>query len=217
LLYNALMDELAKEYVVSFFERTLMLHGDRPEAVRWTAPGQREHYRAALDIGDLRGRSLLDYGCGTGGFYGFLRSEGINVSYRGCDINPHLIEHAKKKYPGAGFAVFDIEEELLDEEFDYILLCGVFNLKVQGIDDTIRNVLRKLFARCRIGLGFNALSDHIPRKDYELNYSNPESMLCFALDELSPHAAIRHDRIPFDYWLFVYRTARSFEEGIASS
>jgi len=35
------MDELAREYVISFFDRNLLLHGDRPEAVRWTAKGQR--------------------------------------------------------------------------------------------------------------------------------------------------------------------------------
>ncbi len=206
------MDELAKEYVVSFFERTLMLHGDRPEAVRWTAPGQTAHYRALLDIGDLAGAKILDYGCGTGGLYAFLLERGVPVDYAGYDINPKLIEHARNKYPEARFEVFDIEQQELAEEFDYILLCGVFNLKVQGLEETICGVLRKLYPRCRKGLAFNALSDLNPKKDFELNYLNPGVMLAFAAGELSPHVSLRLDRIPHDFFLFVYRTTQKFNE-----
>lgn len=206
------MDNLAKEYVVSFFERSLMLHGDRPEAVRWTASGQQAHYHALLDIGDLSGAKVLDYGCGTGGLCGFLRERRVPVDYAGFDINPKLIEQARAKYPGVRFEVFDVEEQDLAEEFDYILLCGVFNLKVQGLEETVRTVLKKLFARCRNGLAFNALSEHNPKKEYELNYLNPEEMLAFAAAELSCHSALRLDRIPHDFFLFVYRTPQNFNE-----
>jgi SAM-dependent methyltransferase len=201
------MDELAKEYVISFFERSLLLHGDRPEAVRWTAPGQRAHYAAMLDIGDLSDAKVLDYGCGTGGLYGFLRDAGLSVDYTGYDINTKLIEAASAKYPDGRFAVFDIEEQELTETFDYILLCGVFNLKVQDVEQTIPAVLRKLFAHCRVGLAFNALSDQSPRKDYELSYTSPAGLFLFAVSELSPYVSIRHDRLLYDYCMFVYRNS----------
>lgn len=199
------MDELAKEYVISFFERSLLLHGDRPEAVRWTSSGQRAHYAAMLDIGNLQGAKVLDYGCGTGDLYGFLRDAGIGVNYTGFDINPGLIEAAIRKYPEARFSVFDIEEQEMTETFDYILLCGVFNLKVQGVEQTIPAVLRKLFARCRIGLAYNGLSDCAPQKDFELNFTSPAELFSFAVAELSPYVAIRHDRLRYDYCMFVYR------------
>ncbi|HSW65146.1 MAG TPA: class I SAM-dependent methyltransferase [Dissulfurispiraceae bacterium] len=206
------MDNLAKEYVVSFFERSLMMHGDRPEAVRWTASGQEAHYRALLDIGELAGAKILDYGCGTGGLYGFLRERRIPVDYTGFDINPKLIAQARTKYPDARFEVFDVEEQDLAEEFDYILLCGVFNLKVHGLEETVRIVLKKLFSLCRKGLAFNALSEHNPKKEYELNYLKPEEMIAFAAEELSCHVALRLDRIPHDFFLFVYRTPQNFME-----
>lgn len=193
-----------------------MIHGDRPEAVRWSASGQEAHYRAMLDIGNLSDTKILDYGCGAGGLYGFLRQAGIPVDYTGYDINPKLIEQARRKYPEACFDVFDIEEQELAEEFDFILLCGVFNLRVQGIEETVCSVLRKLFPRCRKGLAFNALSARNPRKDYELNYLNPEAVLAFAQEELSPYVLLRQDRIPHDFFLFVYRTT-AFDEGRPSA
>lgn len=199
------MDNLSKEYVISFFNKSLGFFGDRPEAVRWTMEGQIMHYEAMLDIGDIRGYSILDFGCGKGDFYGFLRDRDIEVKYTGVDINENLISLARKKYPGIDFRVFDIEREDFKEEFDFIFLCGVFNLKFCGIEEYIRSTLIKLFKQCKKALAFNALSDYNPKKDFELSYLKPDEFLSFAIRNLSPFVVLRHDRIPYDFTLFIYR------------
>ncbi len=201
------MDELAKEYVISFFDRNLQLHGDRPEAVRWSASGQQQHYQGMLDIGPLDRAKILDFGCGKGDFLQFLVDRGLQVDYTGVDINANLIDLARRKYPDACFRVFDAEEESLDEMFDYIFLCGVFNLRVEGLDRTIQTVLTKLFPRCRKGLAFNALSALNPKKEPELYYARPEELLRFAVTDLSPYVSLRHDRMLYDFTLFVYPDA----------
>lgn len=199
------MDELSKEYVIHFFDRSLMLHGDRPEAVRWTLSGQLRHYQAMLDIGDISNCTILDFGCGKGDFYQFLLEKNIPVQYHGFDINKNLIEIAKKKFPHVDFRVFDIDREELKEDFDYIFLCGVFNLKVKGIEEMIKNTLLRLFSHCKIALAFNGLSIYEPKKDFELNYLSPEDMFSFAIKNLSPYISLRHDRIKYDFTLFVYK------------
>lgn len=204
------MDDLAREYVISFYDRTLRLFGDRPESLRWTPEGQRAHYEAMLDIAPgMGGRKILDFGCGKGDFYQFLKDKGITLDYTGLDINENLIALARKKFPGTRFGVFDVGRDTMSEEFDYIFLCGVFNLKVQGIDDLIQSTLKKLFPCCRIGLAFNALSSHVPQKAPELHYTSPEALLGFALEDLSPYVVMRHDRIPYDFTMFVYRDPNS--------
>jgi SAM-dependent methyltransferase len=204
------MDELSKEYVISFFDKNLMLHGDRPEALRWSPAGQMLHYRAMLDIGNFRGAKILDFGCGKGDFYKFLKDRGINVEYSGFDINERLISLAKRKFPGLDFRVFDIDKDPLDEDFDYIFICGVFNLQVEGLDETIKNILIKLFKRCRIALAFNAISAHTPKKDFEIHYTSPEEMFVFALKNLSPYVSLRHDRLKYDFTMFVYKEINKF-------
>ncbi|HXX81991.1 MAG TPA: class I SAM-dependent methyltransferase [Thermodesulfovibrionales bacterium] len=204
------VDELAKEYVISFYDRTLHLFGDRPESLRWTSEGQRAHYEAMLDIAcKIDGRKILDFGCGKGDFYQFLKDKGMESDYTGYDINQNLIALARQKFPGIRFEVCDIERDTISEEFDYVFVCGVFNLNVQGIDELIRFSLKKLFRCCRIGLAFNALSAHAPQKAYDLHYTSPEALLGFALDHLSPFVAMRHDRIPHDFTMFVYRELNS--------
>jgi SAM-dependent methyltransferase len=205
------MDELAREYVLSFYDKTLRMFGDRPEALRWTSGGQELHYEALLDIADsIHGKKVLDFGCGKGDFCRFLKQRDIQVDYTGLDINEKLIGMAREKNPGTRFSVFDIEQDTLGEDFDYIFLCGVFNLNVQGIDGVIRSALKKLFGRCRIGLAFNAPSAHNPKKDFELHYVSPEDLFSFAMRNLSPFVSIRHDRMPYDFTMFVYREIRSF-------
>lgn len=201
------MDELSKEYIIDFYDKTLQMHGDRPEAVRWSSKGQVNHYQALLDVGDLSGKRILDFGCGKGDFYQFLRDRGIAVDYTGLDINEKLIALAQRKFPETRFRVLDIEREVLEEDFDYIFLCGVFNLRVQGLDEAIRNTLTILFKRCRVALAFNALSDHNPAKDFELHYLPPEELFHFAVKNLSPYVSLRHDRMLYDFVIFIYRDA----------
>lgn len=199
------MDSLSKEYIISFFNKNLMLFGDRPDAVRWTKEGQEMHYEAMLEVGDIRHSRILDFGCGKGDLYGFLRDRHIEVRYTGIDINENLINLARNKYPGIDFRVLDIEREELKEDFDFVFICGVFNLKVNGVEDLMRTTLIKLFRHCKKALVFNALSSHSPKKDYELFYLGPEDILSFAIENLSPFVSLRHDMIPYDFFLFIYR------------
>lgn len=199
------MDDLSKEYVISFFDKNLLLHGDRPEAVRWSAQGQRVHYQSLLDIGRIDHAKILDFGCGKGDFFQFLSERGIAVDYTGYDINEKLISLAQQKFPGVRFKAFDMDEDTLDEDFDYIFLCGVFNLRIAGLDVMIKNTLARLFQHCRRGIAYNALSALNPRKEFELHYTSPDELFSFAVKTLSPYVALRHDRMFYDFTMFIYK------------
>ncbi len=205
------MDSLYKEYVISFFDRELQMHGDRPEGVRWTPDGQSLRFESMLDIDEnIAGSKVLDYGCGKGDLYQFMKDKGISVYYTGFDINQNLISLAKQKYPEADFKVFDIEMEELEDDFDYIFLCGVFNLKLQDIDKTVKNVLKRLFCHCRKTLAFNALSSEKPKnkKAVELNYISQDEMIEFAKKNLSSYVSFARERVPYDFTMFVRKEAK---------
>jgi SAM-dependent methyltransferase len=199
------MDPYSKEQLLSFYNFHLKKFGDRPEALRWTPQGQLKRYYTFLDIAsDLNDATVLDYGCGTGDLYKFFQRRGITVRYTGVDINENFINLAKGKYPECTFRVMNIDDDDLEGFYDYIFICGVFNLRVPGVQDDLRNALARLFRHCNKGLALNALSSHTPVKDMELNYTSPEDMVKFALENLSPSVALRHDRIPDDFTLFIY-------------
>jgi SAM-dependent methyltransferase len=199
------MDPCSKDQLLSFYNFHLKKFGDRPEALRWTPQGQIRRYHTLIEIAPgLHNSKVLDYGCGTGDFYRFMKRRGIETRYTGVDINENFIEIAKKKYPECTFRVMNIDEDPLDGYYDYIFICGVFNLLVPGVKDDLKNALVTLFKHCNRGLALNALSSHTPVKDPELNYTSPEEMVRFSLENLSPYLALRHDRIQNDFTLFVY-------------
>jgi SAM-dependent methyltransferase len=200
------MDPYGKRELLDCFGRHLRHHGDTPQAVRWTVRGQRARYEAFLSIcGDLEGKTLLDFGCGKGDFLGFLRAHGVGCAYTGVDIHPDLIALARGKHPEAEFVVQDIEEEPLGRSFDVVVACGVFNLRVGGIGETVEALLPLLFGCAQEALHANFLSARAPHKDVELHYVDPAWLRAFAREHLSPAAEVREDLVPDDVFLTVRR------------
>lgn len=200
------MDPYGKREVLDCFGRHLRRHGDAPQAVRWTEKGQRARYEAFLALcGDLAGKSLLDFGCGKGDLFGFLRGRGIDCAYTGVDIHPDLIALALTKHPEAELLARDIEEEPLGRVFDVVVACGVFNLRAGGIQETVEAVLPLLFGCAREALYANFLTARAPRHDVELHYVDPAWLLDFARQRLCAHAEVREDLHPDDVFLTVRR------------
>jgi hypothetical protein len=103
------------------------------------------------------------------------------------------------------------DDDQFEGFFDYIFICGVFNLEVPGVDDDMKNALVKLFRHCNKGLALNALSSHAPIRDPELHVTSPEEMVKFSIENLSPFIALRHDRIQNDFTLYVYTSLNEVE------
>jgi cyclopropane fatty-acyl-phospholipid synthase-like methyltransferase len=208
------MDPFSKDQILSFYDFHLKKYGDRPEALRWTPPGQLKRYQMLVDIAseqELNNATVLDYGCGTGDFYKYLKRRDINVKYTGVDINENFVNLAKSKYPECTFKVMNADDDQFEGFYDYIFICGVFNLQVPGVDDDLKNAMTTLFGHCNKGMVLNALSSHTTVKDPELHLTSPEEMVKFSIENLSPFISLRHDRILNDFTLYVYTTINEIE------
>ncbi len=198
------MDPIGKKELLYFYNRHLKDFGDAPQAVRWTPEGQRRRYETLLKIaGDFSGKKILDFGCGKGDLYEFIKERDISINYCGIDVNENLIKLAKSKYPETEFIAVDLEESEFERVFDVIFICGVFNLRIAGIEESMRNVLKKLFRICNEALHVNLLSYYIAQRNVELFYVKPEEIIKFAITELSPSVTLIHEKE--DIFLSVYK------------
>lgn len=199
------MDPLGKKELIDFYSSHLKKFGDTPQSVRWTPDGQLRKYKTLLGIAsDFSGKTILDFGCGKGDFYGYVKEKGLSVHYCGIDINKHLIKLARRKYPEAEFIATDIDETELNRYFDMIFVCGVFNLRVAGIEESMKSILKKLFRLCKEALHVNLLTYYVPKRTVELFYVKPEEILNFAIAELSRSVTLMHTKE--DIFLSVYRS-----------
>ncbi|OGO63311.1 MAG: hypothetical protein A2029_08490 [Chloroflexi bacterium RBG_19FT_COMBO_47_9] len=74
----------------------------------------------------LKGKNVLEVGCGTGFYIDFLKLQGIN-SYTGLDITEISVQNLSKRYTDIQFLQADIGDEnfSLNHKFDIVLIADV--------------------------------------------------------------------------------------------
>ena len=92
-------------------------------------------------------KRVLDIGCGYGLLGCYLGAQDSELSYFGCDMDAHRIAMANRAAQSLGlknvhFAVKDVRELQLDEQFDAIILVDCLH----HLDDRSK---RELLATCR--------------------------------------------------------------------
>ncbi len=161
-----------------------------------------------MKIADLDGKSVLDFGCGTGSLADWLARQSIDVRYTGVDLLPEFFDVGKKKHPKHQFGFF---EDFKGQTFDYCFVSGVFNNAMKDNRGFYQSVLRDLFAVCTDGIAFNMMSTYVDYQDEHLFYEDPGVVFRFAKTELSPFVVLRHDYevkpdvVPFEYAVYVYK------------
>jgi len=196
------------------YSRLFEIHGDTPQAVQQRNRKTQEKRMAILtEVGDLTSAKVLDSGCGTGHLLKFMRDrKGFLGEYVGYDFSGRMITAAQAKFPDARFERRDILEKGIPEEFEYVLISGVFNNRISDNWGLMKAILRCLFSYTRKAIAFNVLSTYVDFFDPRLFYFSPEKVLQHCKEELSPCVTLRHDYlikagvVPFEFTVYVYRS-----------
>jgi SAM-dependent methyltransferase len=189
-------------------------YGESAPGVQWRdRDTQERRFEILTQIGDLRSAKVLDFGCGVGHLLSFMRERfGFTGEYVGYDLSAAMIAVASNKFPNTRFEQRDVLAEEVCEDFDYILISGVFNNRVNDGWGLMTKLLATLFPHARKGMGFNALSSYVDYCEPELFYVNPESVFHFCKEQLSPCVCLRNDYmikpgvIPFEFSIYVYQS-----------
>lgn len=170
------------------------------ERVRWTEIGQRTRY---VEIFRLMGEldatiSILDVGCGNGGFIPLLLSKGFQGTFTGVDINLRLLTEAKQAYPHCDWIEADI---LVDDpgKLDVVTMSGLFNVNVGQDDAWCFQMIRRMSQLARRRVVFNAITTHVNFIEPEMYYLDPGKTLDFIVENIGPILEISHHRPPYNY------------------
>ncbi|HWK29030.1 MAG TPA: class I SAM-dependent methyltransferase [Solirubrobacter sp.] len=188
-------------------------HGAAPEAAQWSdAETQRLRLRVLAEVGDLRSAKVLDFGCGAGALLAFLEEElDFGGEYVGYDLAQPAVELAARLHPNGRFERRDVLADGVPEDFDYILVSGVFNNRTSDGWGFMTRILGALWPHARQGLAFNAMSTYVDYRADHLWYADPLEVFTWCRRELTPALALRHDYqvkpgvIPFEFALFAYQ------------
>ena len=180
----------------------LDLHGDTPKALGWTKDKEYLRFHILCSGFDLEGSTVLDFGCGLGYLYAYLKENYKNFSYVGVDINENLLMLAKKKFPDADFRCLDLMKDNLDVQPDFILSSGVHNIKLENNEAFNRESFERFSAISKKGFAVNFLSNKVDFPTEGSYHHSPEDILKLAY-LYSRRVTLRNDYAPFEFTIFV--------------
>lgn len=191
--------------IVRAYERRLAEHGFDVAALKSGGLGK-QFVRHSVHAGmfPLKGRRVLDVGCGIGMFYRFLKNSGAEIgAYTGIDIVEPFLEYNRNVYPEARFLKLDIfSDPVADLEPDVVFMSQIFNARYERADNgaVARAAVTRMFEAAREGVVVDFMSIYVDYREPEHHYFEPEEMLRFG-KSLTRYAALHHDYLPFEFTL----------------
>lgn len=191
-----------------YFTKKVLEYGNTNKGVDWNSKESQELRFQQLSkiIAEKNNRfSICDYGCGYGAYCDYVTNNGFDLDYTGIDISSQMIENAKALYPDKKF----LNCAEIDEEYDYIIASGIFNLK-QSVPDSewrqyIIDTINMFNEKSKKGFAFNCLTKYsdaeLMRED--LYYSDPLFLFDYAKKHFSRNVALLHDYNLYEFTILV--------------
>ncbi len=201
-----------KQAYIDRYTKRLQQFGYSPQTLGWGQNGRQEVRFSVL--GDLilkqAGCSILDVGCGFADFHDYLVARGWSGRYCGIDIVPGLLEIAKQRHPQLDLRAVDIVDFPLEQasQFDFVVASGVFNAKLEEQDNKehIERCVTHMFHLTKTATCVDFLSTHVDFQDPLAWHTDPGWAAALA-NRLSGRFQIRHDYMPFEFALIVFKDA----------
>lgn len=177
-------------------------HGASHRAVDWgSAASQQLRFRVLLEIGRIENSSILDVGCGVGHLLDHLKKCSFTGSYLGLDMLAEMTVAAQARHPEAAFHAGPLAEAGAEAGADFVFGSGLFTF---SNETGLRETVTRMYERCRVAVAFNTLSAWGGPGTAGEYLADPAATLQFCR-ALTPWVVLRHDYLPHDFTVYLYR------------
>ncbi len=197
--------------VKKYYTEKILKHGATPAGVDWNSQVSQElRFEQLLKViqNDKTTFSILDYGCGYGSMYEFLKINFDTFEYLGFDISPEMIKNAAALYPSIKKIIWQTSLNDSNEK-DYVISSGIFNVRQEISDKDWQNYIIETLHRfdkfSKKGFSFNALtkySDAEFMKEY-LYYADPLFLFDYCKKHFSKYVCLIHDYKLYEFTIIV--------------
>lgn len=196
--------------VSAYYTDKVVRFGDTPQGVDWNGIESQYIRFAQLShvIDPTSPFSMLDYGCGYGAYYTYLKENGYDCSYYGYDISEEMVKKAIEKFGSDAKTQWHTELPS-NEKHDYTTASGIFNVMLNSNKDEweeyVLDTLNRMNDHSQKGFSFNMLtkySDAPYMKDY-LYYADPSLIFDYCKRNFSKHVALLHDYPLYEFTILV--------------
>ena len=196
------MKKKTHDIIIEHYNELYKKYGYNPAALGWLKGRQELRFKIFSEIGELNNSKILDVGCGFGHLSKFLKKKYTKFNYLGIDINKQFIDIAREKNPDERFQVRDIEKNKINTKFDWVFAIGTTNKA--GSYEYIENTLTEMLKICKKGVAMDFMSTYVDFKRKDSFHASPERVFKIA-KKLSKRVVIRHDYLPFEFCVYIYK------------
>ena len=204
------MDAGYFEKISKLFNRNCEEFEGEPCAVGWISKEtQRRRFEVLLSgLPKDYPYSILDVGSGQGALLEYIQKAKLPYRHTGIDISPVMVEWSKSRFPGHNFSCRNIVE--VTEVYDFVIASGIFCHRHEDSLGVAKMLMTAMYKQARLGVAFNALSAAAP--DYLIDtkhfqYFHPKELVALAM-EITPHIRLRHDYLPNDMTLHLFKLSQ---------
>jgi trans-aconitate methyltransferase len=176
------------------------------ESLGWrNINSQQVRYEILAKVGDMRGVSILDVGCGYGDLKAYLDRHYTDFDYIGIDQQPEFINEAKARYSGflrTWFYQTDFSTADLPQ-VDYVLASGALGYRCTKAN-FYTDMISKLYNSAKVAFAFNLLDiRYFPKHDLLIGHDKND-ILAFC-HTVSSQVKLISGYLEDDFTVFVYR------------
>jgi len=195
--------------VEEYYTDKVLTYGTNHKGVDWNSrESQETRYEQLLKVCNEKEKfTIIDYGCGYGYLFEYMKSKSYNFEYYGFDISEEMVNKAKQIYKANNCTFFNNTNT--DIKTDYCVASGIFNVKFdtnyEKWAEYILNVLNEINNKTTRGFSFNCLtkySDKEYMKD-NLYYGDPFYFFDYCKKHFSRNVALLHDYNLYEFTIIV--------------
>jgi len=194
-------------HVAAHFDRLVERYGNTHQALDY---GSRKSQRIRFDVLasglTLADRRVLDVGCGMADLKSYLDERGIACTYSGMDASSRMIAEARKRHADTEFSAGDFLAPEMGAPCDVAVANGIFYLLGERAEELQREIIERKWSLADEAVAFSSLSSWAPERSEGEYHSDPSVVLRFCR-KLTPWVRLRHDYLPHDFTIFMYKRA----------
>jgi SAM-dependent methyltransferase len=192
--------------VKDIYQQAYDQHGNSLESLFIPKGRQKERFDS-LSTFCSEGSSILDFGCGFGHLYGYLKNKLNAFTYEGCDIVDNFVNENKQNINDDFFYKID---DYLDvaKNYDFIIAAGVFNLLYsenrKEHKKIVTETITHLFHKTNKVLSINFMSDQVDFEAPDAYHQNIFEIYNFSFNNLSRRINIDQSYMPYEYTIHIF-------------
>ena len=196
--------------VTDYYNARLSEFGPVPRGVDWNSKDSQElRFQQLLNVVERESGhfTILDYGCGYGALFEFIKRNHPDFHYCGFDSSREMIEQANKLRRDTNCRWTSERDER--EKYDYVVASGILNVKLDRTEtewsDYVRQILGQLNAAASKGFAFNILTKYSDAEFMKNNlyYADPCYYFDYCKKHFSRYVSLVHDYPLYEFTILV--------------